>query len=223
MSVVGHGPWEEAYLRFETPDQEIRKFHKRLTQLGARAWPRDAEVVELFCGRGNGLHALEKLGFTRIEGVDLSPSLLTQYSGRAHCSVGDCRQLSFDDRSKDIVIIQGGLHHLLVLPEDLERTLAEIHRILRDDGLLVIVEPWMTPFLAFVHAVSRVRLARKLSAKVDAFAIMTEHELVTYEAWLGQPQLVRTALDRRFLPQIARTSWGKLRYVGRKRMVVSRS
>ena len=41
--------WEAAYLRFETPEEEIAKFTRRLLQLGARQWPRDAAVVELFC------------------------------------------------------------------------------------------------------------------------------------------------------------------------------
>src|SRR5712675_1767656 len=92
-------PWEAAYLRFETPQQEIQKFIARLNRLGARQWPRDAEIVELFCGRGNGLVALERLGFTHIEGVDLSPLLVAQYRGPAKCIVGDCRQLPFADRS----------------------------------------------------------------------------------------------------------------------------
>src|SRR6266567_7238750 len=73
-------PWEAAYLRFETPEQEIHKFIARLKRLRARQWPRDAEIVELFCGRGNGLIALQLLGFTRLEGVDLSPRLLAQRS-----------------------------------------------------------------------------------------------------------------------------------------------
>src|SRR5215471_20969153 len=74
-------PWEAAYLRFETPEEEIRKFIGRLNRLGARQWPREAEIVELFCGRGNGLVALQRLGFTRLEGVDLSPRLIAQYKG----------------------------------------------------------------------------------------------------------------------------------------------
>src|SRR6266851_3118921 len=40
-------PWEAAYLRFESPEEEIQKFIKRLTRLGAPQWPRDAEIVEL--------------------------------------------------------------------------------------------------------------------------------------------------------------------------------
>jgi hypothetical protein len=65
--------------------------------------------VELFCGRGSGLHALGELGFTKLEGVDLSASLIEQYDGSAKLYVGDCRGLPFGAQSKDIVIIQGGL------------------------------------------------------------------------------------------------------------------
>src|SRR6266481_179959 len=98
--------WEAAYLRFETPQQEIQKFIVRLNRLGAIQWPRDAEIVELFCGRGNGLIALERLGFTRIEGVDLSPRLLAQFKGSAKCTLADCRQLPFAARTKAVLIVQ---------------------------------------------------------------------------------------------------------------------
>src|SRR5258708_35962693 len=119
QTALSPDPWEAAYLRFETPEQEIQKFIARLTRLGAPQWPRDAEIVELFCGRGNGLIALDRLGFTRIEGVDLSPRLIAQFKGPAKCTVADCRKLPFADRSKDILIVQGGLHHLPPLPAHL--------------------------------------------------------------------------------------------------------
>jgi len=51
--------------------------------LGADAWPRRAQIVELFCGRGNGLRALERLGFRELAGIDLSPTLVARYAGRA--------------------------------------------------------------------------------------------------------------------------------------------
>src|SRR5271166_6151917 len=38
--------WEEAYQRFETPEEECRKFLRRLKRLGADDWPRDAAIVE---------------------------------------------------------------------------------------------------------------------------------------------------------------------------------
>ena len=71
---AGDDAWERAYLRFQSPAQEVRKFVRRLRQLGTRRWPRDAAVLELFCGRGNGggllLAAVEQwrvAGFGHLE------------------------------------------------------------------------------------------------------------------------------------------------------------
>jgi SAM-dependent methyltransferase len=208
-------PWEAAYLRFETPEQEIQKFIKRLRKLGAREWQRDSEIVELFCGRGNGLHALDLLGFRNLEGVDLSPRLLAQYRGNAKCYEGDCRRLPFANASKDILIVQGGLHHLPNLPEDLEQTLAEMHRVLRKDGRLMIVEPWSMPFLTFAHMVSENPVARRLSNKLDALAVMTYYERRTYEQWLSQPKMISGLAHRHFAPLKESFAWGKWNFLGK--------
>ncbi len=210
-------PWEAAYLRFETPQQEIQKFIARLNRLGAREWPRNVEIVELFCGRGNGLIALYRLGFTRIEGVDMSPRLVAQYRGPAKCIVGDCRQLPFADRSKDVLIVQGGLHHLPALPGDLGQTFSEMQRVLRKDGRVVFVEPWLTPFLRFVHAISENPLARHLSNKMDALATMIQFERRTYEQWLGQPELIKKIARAHFLPVHESFAWGKWNFIGTPR------
>lgn len=208
-------PWEAAYVRFETPEQETRKFVRRLKKLGVDRLPRDARVVELFCGRGNGLCALERLGFTRLEGVDLSTRLIALYDGRAQCYVCDCRRLPFPDQSKDVLIVQGGLHHLPSLPDDLAQTFAEMHRLLRRDGRVVIVEPWLTPFLKLVHSVSEVSLARKCSAKLNALATMINYERITYEQWLSQPDLILKLVRAHFSPVRETFAWGKWMFVGR--------
>ena len=210
-------PWEEAYVQFQSPEQEIRKFVRRLRKLGANEWPQTAEIVELFCGRGNGLHALHRLGFSRVEGVDLSAALLAQYRGPAICHVADCRGLPFADASKDIAIVQGGLHHLQTLPEDLDRTLLEARRVLRNDGHLVAVEPWLTPFLSLVHRVSENTIARRLSKKIDAFARMEIHEHDTYVQWLAAPDQILSVFQRHFIADRQSIGWGKLMFVGRKR------
>jgi SAM-dependent methyltransferase len=212
-----HDRWEAAYLAFETPEQEIHKFLRRLIKLGSPQWPRDAQIVELFCGRGNGLHALYRLGFTNIEGVDLSPSLLAQYSGDAKCCVSDCRQLPFQTGSKDVLIVQGGLHHLCTLPDDLEQVFAEMHRVLRAGGRVVIVEPWLDPFLRLVHAVSGHSVACFFSKKLDALATMILYERRTYEQWLNQPKLIRSLSRKYFSPLHERVGWGKWSFVGMPR------
>ena len=214
---VSADEWEEAYLRFETPAEEIAKFTSRLKQLGAGDWPRDAAITELFCGRGNGLRALARLGFTRVEGVDLSPRLLAQCPRQFPCLNADCRQLPFADASKDILIVQGGLHHLEALPDDLDRVLSESARVLREGGRLAIVEPCLTPYLTVVHAMCRVRLARRYWRKLDALGTMIEHEGATYEQWLAHPRLVLDLLNRHFAAEHSSTRWGKLWFRGRKR------
>ncbi len=213
----GNDSWEIAYARFETPAQEVRKFSRRLHGLGVAKWSRGAEIVELCCGRGNGLQALSRLGFTAITGVDLSASLAAQYKGPATLYVCDCRQLPFDDRSKDIVIVQGGLHHPKTLPDDLEQTLSEVARVLRDNGAFVAVEPWLTPFLAFVHKVCQSTIARRVVPKIDALATMIDHERETYIQWLGQPQTIARLLERFFYQDFCSIKWGKFTYMGRKR------
>ncbi|HET6930660.1 MAG TPA: class I SAM-dependent methyltransferase [Candidatus Acidoferrum sp.] len=213
----GIDPWEAAYLRFETPEQEIQKFTDRLRRLGVGEWPRETNIVELFCGRGNGLHALARLGFRDIEGVDLSPRLLAEYTGNARCIACDCRELPFAEQSKDAAIVQGGLHHLPTLPDDLERVFAELQRVLRPDGRVVFVEPWLTPFLRFVHVVTENLLARRLSVKLDALATMIDYERQTYENWLGRPQEISQLANRYFEPEFESFAWGKWNFVGRPR------
>jgi ubiquinone/menaquinone biosynthesis C-methylase UbiE len=215
--VLTPDPWEVAYLRFETPEEELRKFASRLNRLGAREWPRDAEIVELFCGRGSGLIALQRLGFTHVEGVDLSPRLIAQYKGSAKCIVADCRKLPFSDRSKDVLIVQGGLHHLPKLPEDLDEAFSEMQRVLRKDGRVMFVEPWRTPFLTFVHFVCEIPIVRRLSGKMDALAVMIEHEIRTYTQWLGQPDLIRRIACAHFAPVHESFAWGKWIFVGTPR------
>lgn len=208
--------WEDAYRRFESAEEEIDKFTKRLNKLGATDWLRQAEIVEIFCGRANGLVALERLGFQNLEGVDLSDTLLQQYQGPAQLYVCDCRELHFEDNSKDFVIVQGGLHHLEALPGDLERTVCQVRRVLRPGGRMVVVEPWMTPFLRCAHFVGRQRLPQKMWGKIEAFWRMIEIEGDVYLNWLGQPKNILSIFARHFATEIRREKWGKLMYVGRK-------
>jgi len=210
-------PWEVAYLRFETPEEEERKFIRRLVAAGARGWDRDAMILDLFCGRGGGARALHRLGFRHVVGLDLSPRLLSARTDRSDCMVADCRVLPVATQSADIVVVQGGLHHLPTIPQDLSTVLTEIARALRPGGIFVAVEPWSTPFLAFVHAVCRIPLARRAMPKLDALSTMIEHERRTYEAWLGSGVTILRELDRRFHRRQARTRLGKLHYVGTAR------
>ncbi len=212
----GGDAWEQAYLRFQSPEQEVRKFVRRLRKIGATGWPRDAAVVELFCGRGNGLRALKRLGFSNLTGVDLSPSLASRYEGPARVVVHDCRELPFQDASYDVAVVHGGLHHLPSLPDDLARTLDEARRILRWGGRFVAVEPWRTPFLDLLHLLTRQPMARRLFPKLDAYQTMKEHETETFDRWMSVPATILRLLQQRFAVETCSFGWGKLHFVGRK-------
>ena len=72
----------------------------------------------------------------RLIGFDIYCSTLTQF-------VADGHQIPLRDGSVDGVLVQAGLEHVL----DPWRVVAEIHRVLKDDGL-VYAE---TPFMQQVH------------------------------------------------------------------------
>jgi SAM-dependent methyltransferase len=207
--------WEDAYLRFETPDQEVRKFTSRLHALGADRWNKQARILDLFCGRGNGLVALERFGFTHLSGVDLSPRLVRFYTGPARAIAADCRALPIRAASQDVAIVQGGLHHLPEVRIDLPRVIAEVQRVLKPGGRFVVVEPWLTPFLRAAHTISA-GPARKMWGRLDALATMIEHEGDVYRRWLASPDFVLTALTRAFTPERIHRRWGKLQFVGRR-------
>lgn len=206
--------WERAYQDFETPEEELRKFHARLRSIGASRWDKGSRIVEICSGRGTGLRAWSELGFRNVIGVDYSPALVfVNADGPGERVIGDARALPLASGSVDIAVVQGGLHHLLTM-EDLEQALAEMRRIVAPRGRIVIIEPWLTPFLHFVHFVSERKLARRLWKKLDAFETMREEERDTYERWLNGPEQY-LALIRRFVtPHIQRMRWGKLVIVG---------
>ncbi len=208
--------WQAAYLRFETPEQEIRKFERRLRAMRALEWPRDWLITEMFCGRGSGLHALSRLGFQKIQGLDRSPRLLSLYRGPGTIVACDCREIPNADQSQDVLVVQGGLHHLVAIPSDLERVLSESHRILRPGGLLCVVEPWRDPFLSAVHIAARSVTLRRVWPKLDALATMIECEAETYFNWLREPRAVLDMIHRWFVPEVQAVSWGKLRFIGRR-------
>ena len=211
--------WENAYTKFETPSQEIKKFVGRFKAMGAERWTKDAQIVDLFCGRGNGLVALEKLGFQNLNGVDLSPDLVAQYDGPAKMYVADCRFLKFDENSIDYVTLQGGLHHLESIENDVNKTLAEIHRSLKPNGHFVSVEPWNAPFLRFMHLTYKLKPIRAIWGKLDALATMTELEYPIYNNWIGAPAQVLSLYKKYFETVHLKFAWGKIQFVGKKKQL----
>jgi len=211
--VDAQATWEELFVLFETPEEERRKFIRRLKQLRVEKWNKELRIMELFCGRGSGLFAWESLGFKNVEGVDISAELVNGYSGKAKCHVGDACSLPFADESYDIVCIQGGLHHLN-LTEELDQALCEINRVLSSSGRLIVIEPWQTPFLWFVHFMMGIKLVRMLSKSVETYAKLCALERETLEAWLNHPKAILEKLKLYNETVTLRIGFGKLMFIG---------
>ena len=86
---------------------------------------------------GNGVEAIYADARLRVVAFDIYGSPLTQF-------IADAHQIPLADGSVDAVLIQAVLEHVL----EPHRVVAEIHRVLRPNGL-VYAE---TPFLQPVHA-----------------------------------------------------------------------
>lgn len=100
-------------------------------------------VLEFGCGRGSEAFSLGRQGAT-VVGIDISSVAIDQARQRAAAlglsevcfEVGDAEQLSFRDRSFDVVCGSGILHHL-----DLRAAYKELMRVVRPGGSCVFFEP----------------------------------------------------------------------------------
>jgi ubiquinone/menaquinone biosynthesis C-methylase UbiE len=100
-------------------------------------------VLEYGCGPGSYAFFMAKLR-AQVTGIDISVTAIDLANKRAADSgstgtnfyVMDAERLGFRDSSFDLVCGRAILHHL-----DVDRSLSEIARVLRENGTAVVVEP----------------------------------------------------------------------------------
>jgi ubiquinone/menaquinone biosynthesis C-methylase UbiE len=106
--------------------------------------PADRLVLDIGCGTGNfAVRVLERLPRVRVIGLDLSSGMLHQamprvrsLGGSFHVVQGDSEKLPFADSTFDVVTCCHSFHHY----PDQKKAVAEMGRVLRDDGKLLIVD-----------------------------------------------------------------------------------
>ena len=95
-------------------------------------------ILDIGCGGGWLSKILSAKGYPII-GIDISASLIKTATKAAPKSggflIGDCMNLPFNNMF-DLIISMGVLHHL-----DLDKTLIECHRVLSENGSMLIMEP----------------------------------------------------------------------------------
>ena len=116
---------------------------------------KDKTVLEVATGTGLIAKHIVKVA-AHIEATDASVEMIAEakrdnQSAKLHFSVQDMFRLPYADKSFDVVIVSNALH---IVPQP-EKALAEIHRVLKDDGVLIAP--------TFTHA------GNSFSGKVRAF------------------------------------------------------
>ena len=128
--------WDKNAGRYDRFMRKDAAAYERLYRL-LRPVVRQKTVLEL--ATGTGLIAKNIVNSAaHIEATDASPEMIAEAkrdnrSAKLHFSVQDMFYLPYADQSFDVVIVSNALH---IVPEP-ERALAEIRRVLKDDGILV--------------------------------------------------------------------------------------
>ena len=130
-------------------------------------------VLDVGCGTGALIDELKGRSDS-IRGVDFSPEALRFCARRGlKCVVlADAREVPFSDASFDIVTAIGLIEHL----EDDDGFLAEMHRLVRPGGLLVLLTssfPWLWSMHDVANQHHRRYYLRPLRARVETAGFKT--------------------------------------------------
>jgi demethylmenaquinone methyltransferase/2-methoxy-6-polyprenyl-1,4-benzoquinol methylase len=150
-------------------------------------------ALDLAAGTGTSSVAIAEAG-GRVVACDFSLGMLRagapRHAGdRVVFVAGDAERLPFRDRSFDAVSISFGLRNV----SDVPRALAEMHRVTRPGGRLVVCEfshPTYAPFRrVYLEYLMRAlpALAERVSSSPDAYSYLAE----SIRAWPDQPGLAR--------------------------------
>ena len=120
-------------------DRFMRKDRAAYEEMYALIRPvvKDKTVLELATGTGLIAKHIVKVA-ARIEATDASPKMIAEAkrgncSAKLHFSVQDMFSLPYAGNSFDVVIVSNALH---IVPQP-EKSLREIKRVLKDDGVLI--------------------------------------------------------------------------------------
>jgi ubiquinone/menaquinone biosynthesis C-methylase UbiE len=138
---TGNRRWsiDRVPVRLRSLWKQLNRVAQRNVELLLSLLPEPSPLVVVVGGgtMGNGVDAIYADPRARVVGFDIYGSSLTQF-------IADAHHIPLEDASVDAVVIQAVLEHVL----DPGQVVAEIRRVLREDGL-VYAE---TPFLQPVHA-----------------------------------------------------------------------
>ena len=128
--------WNRNAKRYDRFMRKDRAAYEKLYEL-IRPVVKARTVLELAAGTGLIAKNIVRAA-SHIEVTDASEEMITEAkrnnrSAKLHFSVRDIFCLPYADKSFDVVIVSNALH---IVPQP-EKALAEIRRVLKDDGVLI--------------------------------------------------------------------------------------
>jgi ubiquinone/menaquinone biosynthesis C-methylase UbiE len=154
-------------------DRQMGFFERRVFGSEHRSWAcsrANGETLEV--GVGTGLNLAHYPDTVRITGLDLSPEMLalareraTTLGRKVELKEGDAQELPFEDATFDTVVCT---YSLCSVP-DVERTIAEMKRVLKPGGRLILVD----------HVRSSVKPIFWIQRLVEFFEVRKEGEYQT--------------------------------------------
>ena len=162
-------------------DRFMRKDRAAYDEMYALIRPVVKAKTVLELATGTGLIAKNIVNAAaHIEATDASAEMILEAkrdnrSAKLHFSVRDMFRLPYADKSFDVVIVSNALH---IIPQP-EKALAEIRRVLKDDGVLIAP--------TFTHGNSTLRGRLKLFfMKLVGFPLNSRWSSADYLAFLRQ-------------------------------------
>jgi len=106
---------------------------------------KEIKFLDIATGTGDLAIMLSKVKKAKITGLDISKGMLDvgikkvkakNLDNRIDMVLGDSENLPFDDNTFDAITVGFGVRNF----EDLDKGLQEIHRVLKEDGIFVVLE-----------------------------------------------------------------------------------
>ena len=170
--------WNRNAKRYDRFMRKDRAAYEKLYEL-IRPVVKARTVLELAAGTGLIAKNIVRAA-SHIEVTDASEEMITEAkrnnrSAKLHFSVRDMFCMPYADKSFDVVIVSNALH---IVPQP-EKALAEIRRVLKDDGVLIAP--------TFTHGNSTLRGRLKLFfMKLAGFPLNSRWSSADYLAFLRQ-------------------------------------
>jgi ubiquinone/menaquinone biosynthesis C-methylase UbiE len=166
--------WDRIAERYaRTPVSDQAAYEAKLAKTDACLKP-DDRVLEIGCGTGTtALHHAPKAG--HLLGTDISPKMIEIASQKAQaggidnvsCAVSSIDDLATTPGQYDVILA----HSILHLVEDVPRTLRQLHRMLKPEGLLISSTQcigdsaawlgWIAPLGRVLGALPRINVFRE--------------------------------------------------------------